>query len=397
MALSKPSKIVLGAVTAWALFSSPALAQPQCATLPNPVVVAGSNIVRPLISVLSTALAGNITVIAQSVSSCGVTTTIMNNNSAVSTGQYYDVSGTAQSCNFAPGDMIDIAVSDVFPTTCTGITALGAGFGDFLGPVNVMSFIAPSNATAAVAISAKATYLVLGQPIGAKKIAPWTDDSKILIRNAFYSPQLIVAKAIHLEANVWKGYDPGSPLGILAGIQVAASDPMPEKTIGLVSGDILDASLTYLKVLAYQDFGQSCAFLPDRDASRFDKANVRDGQYPLWGFEHFITKVDAAGAPLKPSVKQVIDYLTLAQSGVTSPTQVLAAEIQMHFIPRCAMHVTRSSESAPLSSYAPPQPCNCYFETTVSGSAPASCTPCTTNGNCAAPNPVCRYGYCEAR
>jgi hypothetical protein len=60
------------------------------------------------------------------------------------------------------------------------------------------------------------------------------------------------------------------------------------------------------------------------------------------------------------------------------------------------MTVTRSAEGGPLSLFAPPDPCGCYYESKLgTGTLPASCTACAADTACTA-GTTCRHGFCEA-
>ena len=58
----------------------------------------------------------------------------------------------------------------------------------------------------------------------------------------------------------------------------------------------------------------------------------------------------------------------------------------------------RTKELEKAVAYTDPNPCGCYFEFKATGTAPASCTTCTTTPECGdAGNMICSYGYCEAK
>ena len=81
-------------------------------------------------------------------------------------------------------------------------------------------------------------------------------------------------------------------------------------------------------------------------------------------------------------------------------TREADAFIGASLVPDCAMTVQRSAELGPLSAYAPPFQCGCYFEASpnVSGTAPEGCTACTTSADCTDPaRPACNLGYCEVQ
>ena len=151
-----------------------------------------------------------------------------------------------------------------------------------------------------------------------------------------------------------------------------------------------------IKVLAYQNFGQSCAVLPDTNATANDKANVRNGQYPIWGPLHLFLPVNASGYAVNPKAGELVGYLA-----GTRPTpagiDLLTIEAQRHAIPQCAMRVRRAQEMGPALPFAPAGACGCYYEKVANGAPSASCKPCVTSAECPTSAPACSYGYCEAQ
>jgi hypothetical protein len=82
------------------------------------------------------------------------------------------------------------------------------------------------------------------------------------------------------------------------------------------------------------------------------------------------------------------------------PQPLLDAFIGSSLVPSCDMSVQRGTELGPLSAYASPFQCGCYFESSpdVNGAAPAGCTPCITGNDCADPTrPSCNLGFCETQ
>ena len=57
-------------------------------------------------------------------------------------------------------------------------------------------------------------------------------------------------------------------------------------SIGILASDVADSYRDRLRILAYQDYGQRCAFTPDSSETSKDKRNVRDGHYPIFGPLH---------------------------------------------------------------------------------------------------------------
>ncbi len=152
-----------------------------------------------------------------------------------------------------------------------------------------------------------------------------------------------------------------------------------------------------LKILAYQHHQQDCAWLPDSSSTSYDKKNVRDGHYPLWGPLHFFTKVDSTNTPTSPGAAAFIGYFT---GKVQPPASVnlLQLEIQSHTVPACAMHVQRSAEVGPVSTYKATKACDCYFDLVATGAT--SCKTCTQPSDCTGSTTCTMYGttgYCEAK
>ena len=81
--------------------------------------------------------------------------------------------------------------------------------------------------------------------------------------------------------------------------------PHQDQAIGFLAADSYDANRTMLNALAFQAFGQSKAYYADSTADAFDKRNVRDGHYVVWGPEHFFVAVDNANADHEPEGREV--------------------------------------------------------------------------------------------
>jgi hypothetical protein len=92
-------------------------------------------------------------------------------------------------------------------------------------------------------------------------------------------------------------------------------------------------------------------------------------------------------------VRQVFGFVT------GTDTSALVGEFNNALIaganvPQCAMRVRRAGDLGPISSWAPPVPCGCYFERQATGAT--ACTACSSDANCSGANPKCRSGFCEA-
>src|SRR5205814_1125309 len=114
------------------------------------------------------------------------------------------------------------------------------------------------------------------------------DPTVIFQRTGGSGTQNMIATAINVPAAKWQpstNTNSSSDL-IFAAITGAATAGKANAAIGILSTDYMDLHRDTVKELAYQHTGQSCGYLPDSDANAFDKANVRDGHYMIWGPLH---------------------------------------------------------------------------------------------------------------
>jgi ABC-type phosphate transport system substrate-binding protein len=386
---------IAGAAFAFS-WATPARAQANCADLPKPVYVAGSTAVQPFLAKVAGALAAAsdpITVVYQGQGSCvGVGYLTSSSNTISGTGVIWDTSGTAISggCTLSlTGDEVLIGVSDVVASSC-GVTAVPSGVEDFHGPIQSMTFAVPTGSSQ-TAISAEAAYLVMGFGGTSNPISPWTDATALEVRAPTSGTQQMIAAAINVQAAKWQGVANSGSGAVVTGLQNLAAASNQEKALGILASDVVDKNRTTLKVLAYQHYGQHCGYLPDSTPTAFDKQNVRDGHYFIWGPLHMLAKVSAPGVVADPNAKAVVDSLTSPNA------ELIATEAKASVVPDCAMRVTRTGEVGPLASYMPPKSCECAYLVAATGTAPSTCTPCPVGNECAAPKPACNYGYCEVQ
>ena len=147
-----------------------------------------------------------------------------------------------------------------------------------------------------------------------------------------------------------------------------------------------------MRELAYQHFDQDCGYWADSDPFSFDKKNVRDGHYAIWGPLHILSKLDAQGYPLNADAKQVVGYITGTEDA-PGGLDIIQVEALSHVVPQCAMHVKRTEELGPLASTQPPKSCGCYYEKLAGGTT--SCMPCTNVTQCTGTATSCNFGFCE--
>ena len=363
----------------------------ECASLPSPIYGIGGSAPRPLFARLGQALSQASppeTFIYQAPGACLGPNYVISGTKLTGTASFWDAAGVEQTCTLPlTGADVDVGVGNTFADNCPGIDALPAEVGDFLGPVNPFVFIVPK-ASSQTSISAAAAYFVYG--FGETGEAePWIDESQIIKRDANSAAAILIALAIGVPVEKLRGVDAGTnPNTVL----LVAGSPSPERAIGFVSGEIAEANAATINALAYQHEGQSCGYWPSSTATSFDKRNVRDGHYPIWGPLHFFTRVDGSGAPENPAAARLIGYFTGTlepPAGVDVPAITIAAGS----IPDCAMRVRRDRDLGPLASYAPENPCGCYFEQVATGAT--ACQPCAEDSACPGSAPSCRYGFCE--
>lgn len=379
---------------------------PDCSTLNNVVYVAGSSAVKPFLGAVASnlvQLADPINVVYISLGSCagvapftGATTTAVNGTPST-----WLAAGTEQSgsCTLPIGGAVpDIGVSDVFASSCG--STLPSSAKDFFGPIQAMAFVTPKKSLQ-TSISAEAAYLTLG--FGAAGETAWNDPNQVFIRTATSGTQQMIGTAIKVPAAKWKSGMTGTTSNALGSsgavrdalnnVQATGTQTVADLSIGILASDVADTARATLKVLPYQHFDQTCGYLPDSTATARDKQNVRDGHYMIWGPLHMVTRVTNAGVPVNADAKKVIDIL----SGAEPADFLLPVMAKTGVVPDCAMRVTRDDEVGPLSSYMPPESCECAFVAEATGATPDGCKPCTSDTQCPSDKPACNYNFCEVR
>ncbi len=408
--LAASGAVLAGAsVLAQGLFSSSpvsaAAGDPECSSLTGVVFVSGSSAVQPALQGLAKSLTpAGTTIVYFSAGSCaGVAAILGTPQAAATTGTYWDATGAPKTCNVTTSQTVDIGVSDVFATSCPTVTAAQLttakihDYDTFFA--QVMEFVVPGGdgGSDQTSISAEAAYLTFG--LGNNGATPWDNQALFAVRNNTSGTQIMLSKAIGLDAGKWLGQNDGgagtvqkditnrlTPNGTGTG---AAADP--KKLIGILSSGEADKDPVAMKKLAFQGKGLSCAYWADSGVSALDKKYVRDGHYPVWGPLHVLAKADEAGVPSSASAKKVIDTLGSADQSI------LDIEIAAHVVPLCAMNVTRDSEVGPMTSIQPTGACGCYFDSKVAAKLPEECVECAKATDCPASRSKCNYGYCEVK
>ncbi len=404
-------------LTSRAIFAASAIATTLVAATANaapctntglpgtPVFVAGSSAAKPMLKQVSAALAAipntPIRLVYQSLGSCAGLSDITTGTKEPATGIVWDGSGTEVTCDAPSGGAdVDVAISDVFPSSCTNIT-VPASQKDFQGSVQVFNFVVPPTSKETV-ISQEAAFVIFGFGAVTNIVNPWNDVNFIFRRSSSSGTYSMAAKLLGLDIAKFKGTIPGTGKSgdVLTAVHNADATS-PDKAIGILSSDFADTNRggsSAIKILAYQPKNAACGFFPDSTSTTFDKINVRTGTYPFWGAIHYVAKVDNQGKPSNPTVATLLSYFTRDGLGVDDKKKMIDAEVAAYTIPQCAMKVSRTTEVGPVdspASFAPEEPCGCYYEFKATGTAPKSCVSCSDNTPCGTGK--CRYGYCEAK
>jgi ABC-type phosphate transport system substrate-binding protein len=397
--------LALAAAAATMTAATPArAANPSCAATGlagTPVYIAGSSAVKPVLKQISNTLAGlpsPVRIIYQSVSSCTGLSDVTTAHPETATGTYWDDTGMELACDVdVAGQIPDIGVSDVYASTCDGVT-VPTNFQDYPGPVQVMTIVAPPSSKE-TAISAEAARVVFGFGGQGTVIAPWNDPTVLFQRPDTSGTRRMIGKAIGLAIGSWHAVEKKGSTDVLAAVHNADATN-PNGGLGILAADLGDTNRTgmsAIKILAFQPQGQTCAVWPDSSyPGSFDKKNVRNGTYPIWGPVHLLTKLDAPGGNIvNPNAKTLIDRLTHNGLDAASTQAMIDNEYAAHVVPQCAMTVSRTDEVgvAATMPYTAPAPCGCYYDFKATGAS--TCTVCTDDGPCGGGK--CRYGYCEAR
>jgi hypothetical protein len=305
---------------------------------------------------------------------------------------YYDDSGVQHSCLLdAAGNTVDIGVSNLFAPTCNTTTASytpGGTVSDYTGPIVPFSLSVPAQSSQ-VSISAEAAHMVFGMSgkaggSGLKDAAPWVDPTYFFIRSSTAGSTVLSAVLFNVPKTKFWGIDRLSTDN-LRDSMLASTEA--EGSIGILSIVDADVNRGNLRSLYLQSAGQLSGYLPDLNKNSFDKMNVRDGHYPLWGYQHFFTPIGAGGVP-SDAAKAFVTRFSIARLDAKLLDNVIGASL----VPQCAMKVVRTGEETTFTPNNGLQ-CGCYFDYKTSGKT--DCTPCQASSDCPTERSACNYGYCE--
>jgi len=218
---------------------------------------------------------------------------------------------------------------------------------------------------------------------GMKDAAPWTDPTKYFIRNTSAGSTILTALVVDVPKTKFWGIDRLSTDNLRDSLLASTAI---DSSIGILSIDFNDKNRGNLKGLYLQSKGQLCGYQPDSSPTTYDKANVRDGHYPLWGYVHFFTPLNSIGVP-DPAANAMVLLFNVPKIQQGLVDDIIAASLT----PQCAMRVSRKSE---VGDFAPQNgfQCGCYFD--FKTKSKTDCMTCATAEDCPGQHP-CNYGYCE--
>ena len=365
-----------------------------CPPMVDSLVIAGSTAIQPLVRELAKVTLANTStkLYYAGLGSClGVQSVVAGSSLTDVTLSSWNAAGEETKCDLgAEGVSVDIGVSDVFPASCISLPGgLPSNIGDFLGPVQTMVFAVPRSSEEA-AISAEAAYYVYGFGEGSG-VEPWTDETLILQRDEESGTQTMVGLAIGVPADRFRGTHTAGSGDLLEQLASVSADKA-DSAIGILSASHAEQNRSTLRTLAFQDFGATCAVLPNRTELSHEKENVRNGLYPIWGPVHMLAAVDERRRPAHPLAAQLIGFIT-GSLELPATLDLLALQAEENVVPQCAMRVTRTHEMGPVAPYLPAQLCGCAYEEAANGTT--DCTPCQSTPQCGS-GQTCSFGYCEA-
>jgi ABC-type phosphate transport system substrate-binding protein len=389
------------------LLARTASAQVMCddtTTLPNPIILTGSSAFEATVEQFAVKLSAESTptsIIYQVPGSCSGVANFA--APLTGTGDYYTLDTTVsppkitvKNCTFGTNQMADVAISDVFYSSCTNVAQpIPSDTKDISGPVQAMLFIVnKGNPLQYITALEAADIFGCGYTAG---IAGFNVNGGILCRDPNSGTQITVADNIGIPASAIVApactqANPNKTSGVIAGVEGFTA--MPNAAIGFIGADAYDQNRAQLSSLAFQAYGQTYAYYSDSGPSTADRQNVRDGHYVVWGYEHMIVKVDSTGTPTNPKAANFVGWINGTKTD--SSFDYINLEGTAGTIPLCAMKVQRSGDGGPLSPYTPSDTCGCAFEAAITHSTPSECVTCTGTGTSTCTGgKSCHHGYCE--
>jgi hypothetical protein len=393
---------------------------PNCADLENPVYMAGTTAVIPVIRLMGARLKQvHVTLLwNENSEGCGSVYSLAYGSSAGQRtvfSQYTEdppQSGKVYptNCNAPLGKGADLVINDVAWTSCAAAYSanpsnpapLPSTFSEFSGPVQGLvpivanSFIQYNDIMVEELLD---LYICLSNG----NILTFTADQFIFDYNSMTSGMReLFARGLGLPNA--SEFVTGAGSIITAETMVTSSVApaiSPNQTIGYTSTEFYDQYRGSVRALKVRGVNQKLAYWPDSDVTKTDKLNIREGRYTLQGALRLVAAVDSNGVPTPEVAKHVIDWFQ--GNPVQDPTLQLPFDINEIYaargvVPQCAMKVTKKQGDIPVfSHYRPTQPCHCSFQVLATGETDIpGCVACTgTDASACQDNQVCSHGYCE--
>jgi hypothetical protein len=170
---------------------------------------------------------------------------------------------------------VDVGISDVFATSCIASYVPRATIGEYLGPVQPMTFVVPTTSKER-SISAEMGRVVFGRGSNDLQASPFTDPLLYFVRNSTSGTQQMISRAINVDAKQWWGVDRGGSSAV-RNLLLSVDPARVNNAVGILSSDFADAERARLRILAFRARNQSCGYYPDSSVFTRDKRAVRDG------------------------------------------------------------------------------------------------------------------------
>jgi len=395
----------------------------NCSDLANPVYMAGTTAVLPVIRHFGAKLKQvGVTLLwnenSEGCGSVGQLAFPVSSSNSRAIFSHYDETATGgvipTNCNGSLNQIPDLVINDTYWTSCAAaysdsFTSTGAGIIQL--PPNVKEFSGPVQGLVPIVAESYLYYsdimatelLDLYVCGGVAKILTFTDNQTIYDYNCqtsgmreLWARGLGVSNGHVFPGIVGDGCSTNRTAESV--ITDVGGSITPDTTIGYTSTEFYDESRGRVRALKVRGVNpQLKAYLPDTDATSTDKINIREGRYTIQGALKLVTVVDPAGVPTSPGAKKIIDWLQ--DNPLSDPTLQLPFDLneiyaQHGVVPQCAMRVTKDGDEPLFRHYRHPSPCHCSFDKLATGKASPSCTACTDSSTCAA-SQVCSHGYCE--
>jgi len=297
----------------------------------------------------------------------------------------------------------DLVINDTFWTSCYGSYSapvngapqpLAPSYKEFLGPVQgLVPIVAKSFYYDAMTVDELLDVYACGAKL---KILGTFSDNSIIYNYDPHSNGMRELWARGLGASNGEVFPLGlsTALGLTAQSmvdKVASTNSPDATTIGYTSTEFYDANRGLVSGLKVRGVNQVKAYLPDSDATKLDKINIREGRYTIQGALKFVAQVDSTGVPTNAAAKKIVYWMQGNPLADPLPFDVNQIYALNGVVPQCAMRLTKDNDLPVFKHYTDPSPCNCSFDLLATGKT--SCTPCSAAAPCATGR--CSHGYCE--